>query len=195
MKVNLKIVPIAILFGGFALGIDALLEHYLCVVNSYCGHPILGIPVNQVVTFLVVFILLLLYGFWLEKKITESSRLPLPSPKQKRDLGERVRELNYLYGIPKLNNSSTASLDGVLQTAVYLIAYSWQYSDNTCVRITLRDQVYCTDNCKETPWMHSSRIVVRGEDVGEIEVFYLEEDQERDEKIAQKEDQFLVDQL
>ncbi|MGD8455692.1 MAG: GAF domain-containing protein [Anaerolineales bacterium] len=195
MKVNIKIVLIAILFGAFFWGMDAVLDHYLCVVNSYCEYHLLGIPIKGILTFLEIFIYLLLYGLWMEKRIPENGRMPLKLAKQKRDLGERVRELNYLYGIPNLNNSSVVSMDEILQTAVYMIAYSWQYSENTCVRIVLRDKVFSSDDCEKTPWGHSSRIIVGGEDVGEIEVFYLQEYIEGDEKISQKEDQFLVDTI
>jgi len=52
-------------------------------------------------------------------------------------LGERVKELNCLYGISKLVEKHDTSLDEILQSTTNLIRLSCQYPEVTCARIIL----------------------------------------------------------
>ncbi|NIN65446.1 MAG: response regulator, partial [Anaerolineae bacterium] len=98
-----------------------------------------------------------------------------------RQLEERVKELNCLYGISQLVQSPGISLEEVLQGAVALIPPAWQYPEIACARIILEDQEFRTDRFQETAWRQVCDIEVRGSRASRLEVYYLEERPELDE--------------
>jgi PAS domain S-box-containing protein len=107
-------------------------------------------------------------------------------------LGERVKELNCLYGISQLVEKSGISLDEILQGTVHLIPPSWQYPEITCARIILEDREFRTDNFQETPWRQAQDIEVHGNRAGGVEVIYLQERPTIDEGPFLKEERSLV---
>lgn len=91
------------------------------------------------------------------------------------DLGERVKELNCLYGISNLVETPGISLDEILQGTADLIPPAWQYAEITCARITLKGQEFSTKNYLESPWQQAADILVHGERCGRVQVGYLQE--------------------
>jgi CheY-like chemotaxis protein len=110
-------------------------------------------------------------------------------------LGERVKELNCLFGISQLVGTPGISLDEILQGTVDLIPPSWQYPEITCARITLEDQEFKTDNFQETPWRQAQDIKVRGDPAGSVEVIFLQEMPTIDEGPFLKEERSLVNAI
>ncbi len=110
-------------------------------------------------------------------------------------LGERVKELNCLYGISELVEQSGVSLDGILQGVVDLIPPAWQHPEVTCARVAVGDDVFTTERFRETEWRQSSDIVVRGVTKGVLAVFYLEEMPDFDEGPFLKEERSLIDAI
>ena len=110
------------------------------------------------------------------------------------DLGERVKELNCLYGISKLIENEFR-IEDILQGTAYIIPPSWQYPEITCAQVILDDQVYKTDNFKETKWMQSKEIIVSGKKVGAVEVYYLKEKPKIDEGPFLKEERDLINAI
>jgi PAS domain S-box-containing protein len=100
---------------------------------------------------------------------------------QAHQLGERVKELNCLYGISQLREQPDASLEEILQGTVELIPPAWQYPDIACARIILEEQEFKTSNFRETAWKQACELVVWGHPAGSVEVRYLEEPPEGDE--------------
>jgi diguanylate cyclase (GGDEF)-like protein/PAS domain S-box-containing protein len=113
--------------------------------------------------------------------ITERRQALQALRKRTHDLGERVKELNCLYGISNLVQRPDISLEEMLQGTVDLIPPGWQYPEVTCARITLEGQEFRTENFRETAWRQTSDIIVNGERSGAVEVCYLEERRESDE--------------
>ncbi len=109
------------------------------------------------------------------------------------NLGERVKELNCLYGISHLVEEPDISLEEILQGAVDLILPSWQYPEITCARITMEEREFRTENFNETVWRQTSDIIVYDERVGTLEVCYLEEKPESYEGPFLKEERRLID--
>ncbi len=91
-----------------------------------------------------------------------------------KELEERVKELNCLYGMSRLVEQVGTSLEDILLGTLALIPRAWQYPEITCARIVLGEEEYRTDNHRETPWRQSAGILVHGEAVGKVEVGYLE---------------------
>lgn len=107
-------------------------------------------------------------------------------------LGERVKELNCLYGLSKLVERSYVSLEEIYQGAANLIPPSWQYPDITCARIVIDSKEFKTPNFKESKYKQSADIKVYGKIAGAIEVYYLEKKPEIDEGPFLKEERDLI---
>lgn len=107
-------------------------------------------------------------------------------------LRERVKELNCLYGISRLVEERSTSIDTILQGVVDLLPPSWQYPEVTCARIKVRNRQITTANFQETSWKQSEEVIVNGEKFGVIEVYYLEEKAESDEGPFLKEERDLI---
>ena len=112
-----------------------------------------------------------------------------------RQLRERVKELNCLYGISKLIQDTDLSLPKILQGTLERIPPAWQYPEITCARIVLNDQSYETPGFQETIWKQSCDIQVRSETAGSLEVYYLEERPREDEGPFLKEERSLLEAI
>lgn len=90
-------------------------------------------------------------------------------------VGERMKELNFLFDVSQMTESSNRPLEEVLKRTVELIPASWQYPDITCGQIQIEELLFETPNFKSTPWMMECKISVRDKKVGTIKVGYSEE--------------------
>jgi len=104
------------------------------------------------------------------------------------DLGERVKELNCLFGLSRLDEEPAITLDGVLQGLADILPPAWQYPDTTCARIVFEGREFRTFNYRRTEWRQAAPISAHGQPAGQIEVYYLEE------KPAAYEGPFLVEE-
>ncbi len=110
-----------------------------------------------------------------------------------RDLRERVKELNCLYGISRLAQNRELPMEEVIRQVAGLVCESWQYPEITCARIRMDALDIATRNFKRTPWRQQSPIVIQGERLGEIEVCYLEPRPASDEGPFLLEERSLLD--
>jgi len=131
-----------------------------------------------------------LIGAMLERKRIEETL-----KKRTYDLDERVKESNCLYGISNIIEKKGSSLEQILQGTVGLIPPAWQYPEITCARIILKDKTFKTENFKETQWKLAQDIVVYGDRIGSLEVYYLEERPESDEGPFLKEERTLINAI
>ena len=129
------------------------------------------------------------------RDITERKRAEEALAKRTHDLGERVKELNCLYGISELIEKPDISSEELIRGIVGLIPPVWQYPEVTCARIILEGEELRTENFRETTWKQSSDIVVHGQRVGTLEVCYLEERPESDEGPFLKEERNLINAI
>lgn len=128
----------------------------------------------------------------IKQDITERKWAEEALQKRTHDLGERVKELNCLYGISELVEKPDISLEELIQGTVDLIPPAWQYPEITCARIILEGEEFTTENFRETTWKQTSDIVLHGERIGSVEVYYLEEKPESDEGPFLKEERNLL---
>jgi PAS domain S-box-containing protein len=129
------------------------------------------------------------------RDITERKHSKKELQKRTHDLGERVKELNCLYGISHIVEKHGHSLEQTLQSTVNLIPPSWEYPEITCARIIADNQEYKTENFKKTQRKQISNINVKGKTIGSVEVFYLEEKPQIDEGPFLKEERSLIDAI
>jgi PAS domain S-box-containing protein len=127
--------------------------------------------------------------------ITERKRMEDELKKKTHDLNERVKELNCLYGISKLDETPDISLDELIQGAVDLIPPSLMYPENTCSRILLDGKEYKTKNFKETNPKLSSDIIINDKRMGVLEVYCLEEKPGIDEEPSLGEEISLINAI
>ncbi|GAJ16942.1 unnamed protein product, partial [marine sediment metagenome] len=98
----------------------------------------------------------------LNKEILEHKKSDNALGQRSYALGERVKELNCLYGISKVLEKSGISLEKIVQGTADLIPPASQYPEITCARIILDGQEYKTEKFRETIWKHASDIMVHG---------------------------------
>ncbi len=106
-----------------------------------------------------------------ERSGFDNSRTAGPHHSQ---LAERVKELNCLYGISNLFENQDVSLEWIMQRTVELIPAAWQYPENACARIKVEGREYTSRKFQTTQCSQKSKIVLNGEEVGEVEVYYLQ---------------------
>lgn len=113
--------------------------------------------------------------------LTELTKTNDKLKKTAHDLGERVKELNCLYGISKILEKRNITLEEILQATVNLIPPAWQYPEKTCARIIYEQKEYQTENFLKTKWFQTQNIIVSGAKAGLIEVYYKENKPEIEE--------------
>lgn len=92
---------------------------------------------------------------------------------------ERVIELNCLYHISFILSRRDKKLAEVAQKIIDIIPSSFQYPGIACARLILEGRVFTSQPFRETEWRLRTPIKVKGEPIGSIEVFYLEETPKR----------------
>jgi diguanylate cyclase (GGDEF)-like protein/PAS domain S-box-containing protein len=108
------------------------------------------------------------------------------------ELKERFKELNCLYGISSLIETTGISLDEIFQSTVMLLPPAMQFPEITEARITLEEQAFQTQRFQETQWMLTQKIIVNGKQAGQIEVCYLEERSLNDKGLFLKDERQLL---
>jgi hypothetical protein len=86
----------------------------------------------------------------------------------------RIKELNCLYDISSFRGRSDFSLDGLLQEMVDFIPPAFQHPENTCARIIFDGYEFTTKKFFETSWKQSFNITVNNKQIGQLEIFRLE---------------------
>jgi len=109
-----------------------------------------------------------------------------------RDLRERVKELNCLYGISSIVETHNPDLGKILHHIVEIVPCAWQYPEITCCRVSLGGMVVQSPDFVETPWRQSQDILANGSRAGSLEVFYREARPEEDEGPFLEEERNLI---
>ena len=109
-----------------------------------------------------------------------------------RQLSERVKELNCLYGLTRLIEENESSIDALLQNAVELLPPSWQYPELACARIVFKKKTYPSQNFRVTPHKQQAQLLVFDEPEGLVEVYYIKKLPTLDEGPFLKEERLLI---
>ncbi len=91
------------------------------------------------------------------------------------NMGERIKELNCLYGLSLLIEQHDITLEEIFQGLLELIPPGWHYPEITCARVVFEDREFKTANFKKTKWKQSADIKISGRKAGVVEVYYLKE--------------------
>ena len=104
----------------------------------------------------------------------------------------RIKELNCLYDISSFRDATDFSLDAILQAVIDFIPPAFQYPEITCARINFDRYEFMTKNFKDTKWKLAHEITVNNEQIGTLEVCYLEKRPALDEGPFLKEAKNLI---
>ena len=132
-------------------------------------------------------------GYWTD--ITKLKQTEKALKKQTHELGERIKELNCLFGISKLLEEPLRPFKEIFPHVLALIPPAWQYPEITCVRIVLEGKTFMSDNFHQTPWKQVADIKVLRKQAGILEVYYLTEMPEIDEGPFLKEERYVINSL
>ncbi len=110
-------------------------------------------------------------------------------------LRERAKELNCLYNVHEIITRPNASLDDICRGLLEVIPRGWQYPAECWARITLEGSVYQPPGSVNTLWVQRAGIVVQGEVVGAIEVYYTRQMPRADEGPFLKEERRLINTI
>ncbi|OHB61543.1 MAG: hypothetical protein A2168_06530 [Planctomycetes bacterium RBG_13_50_24] len=94
-------------------------------------------------------------------------------PLDQRQLQQRLKHLNCLYGLSKIVNRQGIPLEQIFQETVSLIRDAYKYPNAMCLRINFDGIQYKTDNFKKSELSRKTEIKAHGENVGTIEVYLL----------------------
>ena len=94
-------------------------------------------------------------------------------PLDQRQLQQRLKHLNCLYGLSKIVNRHEIPLEQIFQETVSLIRDAYKYPNAMCLRINFDGIQYKTDNFKKSELSRKTQIKAHGENVGAIEVYHL----------------------
>ncbi|MES0371959.1 MAG: PAS domain S-box protein, partial [Mariprofundaceae bacterium] len=108
------------------------------------------------------------------------------------DSSERIKELRCIYAITESTRTKN-ELSTVFQDVVGLIPPGWQHSEITRAKIVYQEEEYVSEPFIESRWKQSGNIVLNGEVMGVVEVYYLKECPELDEGPFLKEERELLD--
>jgi PAS domain S-box-containing protein len=128
-------------------------------------------------------------------QLAERRQAEVALHKLSHDLGERVKELNCLYGISALVEKPGVTLEEILQGTVDLVPPAWQYPDITCARVILDGRESHTEGFRETAWSQARDIRVHGRRAGLLQVCYLEERRESDDGPFLREERSLLNAI
>lgn len=136
-----------------------------------------------------------IYSVALLRDITERVLHADLLARQTYELNERVKELQCLYRHSTLMVQRGLTLDELFQGTVDLIPPAWQYPEITCARLSIEGSLYTTHHFHETEWRQVRPIKINQEQLGVLEVFYLEERPQAAEGPFLKEERFLIEEL
>ena len=171
-------------------------DNHWKLVSRLSPDIVKGISGKFLAEFLPIYALLvglLAFASWFVARASvERKKMDKALGKERHDLGERVKELNCLYGISRLVEKKNISLEEILEDTVNLISPSWQYPEITAARIVLGDRSFQSKNFRESVYKQTQDIKVNGQKAGLVEVVYLEERPESDEGPFLKEERLLI---
>ncbi len=107
-------------------------------------------------------------------------------------LQERAKELHTLYQVHELTNIPGTPLEEVCRRVSEVLPAGWQFSSVCWARVTLEGTVYQPPDTTDTPWRQFADVILQGESLGLIEVFYTRQMPRADEGPFLKEERKLI---
>jgi GAF domain-containing protein len=106
---------------------------------------------------------------------------------------ERIKELQAFYSLARISSDDSLGLEGKYQEIAEMLPASWQYPEIAVARVSVNGRHYDSNGFRSSLWVQSAPIMVHGEQVGMVEVGYLEERPTSEEGPFMKEERLLID--
>ncbi len=136
-----------------------------------------------------------LTGKWhavgLIRDITLRKRAEMQKEQFLHDMGERVKELQCMYGITEALRTCETLVE-IFRKVIKKIPPGWHYSDHTKVRIVFDGEDFVEEGFALTEWKQSSDLTIGGICRGSVEVYYTKQFPELDEGPFMKEERNLI---
>ncbi|MFH1631730.1 MAG: PAS domain S-box protein [bacterium] len=129
------------------------------------------------------------------RDITAQEKVSNAKVKLAADLSKRVSELRVMYGVSNALQKIGEDTDAVMRHIVNLIPIGCQYPEIVCVKISLGEASWQSENFKTTQWGRSANIVVSGKVAGKVDVNYLKEYPEMIKEVFTKEEKQLFGRI
>ncbi|MGQ8335709.1 PAS domain S-box protein [Sunxiuqinia sp. A32] len=110
-------------------------------------------------------------------------------------LAEVEKKCQVIYKLSELFGNKKLSSKDILEEAIKIIPAGWQYPEITCVRITLGNNEFKTNNFTNTKWKQSEIISIENQPNALIEVCYLTEKPQEYEGPFSKEERNLLKEI
>ncbi|MGM0488815.1 MAG: ATP-binding protein [Planctomycetota bacterium] len=175
---------------GLAAAVQAATDRELGLSFLQMAMVVLLLPI----LFVSWIVLLRTVRHW-KATFAERTELEQVLRKQTHDLRERVKELNCLYLVGRILETSDRSLDQKLADAAAAIPPSWQYPGIAGARITLEEKQFTAGEFRERVATQTAPILIQKDPVGTVEVCYVEEQVEADEGPFLKEERALINAI
>ena len=108
-------------------------------------------------------------------------------PSDQRQLQQRLKHLNCLYGLSKIVHRQEISLEEIFQETVNLLRDAYQYPAVMCAQIAFDGIHYKTDNFEKSELSQYAQIRAHDENVGTLGVYYLGKEGEDSDHSAETE--------
>lgn len=105
---------------------------------------------------------------------------------------KRNKELHCLYSISKISDHRNCSLTEILQQIVDILPPAWQYPEDTCARILLKNKEFKTDKFVKTKWRQACELRIKGHLEGSVEIYRMEPIIKENDAIFLKEEKNLL---
>lgn len=128
----------------------------------------------------------------LEQRVKELEKESFEHKRVDEVLCKRTKELNCLYRVLEIVNRSGIPLEERLKQVAVSIPQGWQYSEIASARLVFESQAYTSSPFNGGPFRQAADIIVGGNRVGMIEVYYGEEKPECYEGPFLKEERELI---
>jgi pyruvate, water dikinase len=112
-----------------------------------------------------------------------------------RALQERAKELGCLYRVEEILASHDRPLDDVFRAVIETLPSGWQHPSVCQAKLVFRGQAVQPPAFVETPWVQSAPIVVQGEAVGSVSLYYTRAMPPADEGPFLSEERKLIDTI
>ncbi len=126
--------------------------------------------------------------------ITKRRRAEKDKVKLLHEIGERLKELDCMYVISN-SISTRETLEEIFQDIVDAIPPGWHYPEITRGKLHYNDREWVSEPFEDTAWKQSSDIIINGQKLGVVEVYYLEERPILDEGPFMKEERNLINSI
>ncbi len=112
------------------------------------------------------------------RDITPLKQAEAELKKRTHDLDSRLKQLYCLYGISKLQDNPDTSRDDILRGVVEHIPSAMERPERTCARILFDGKSFTSNPFREGKWKLNRPILANGREVGQIDIYYLEDGKE-----------------